>query len=466
MIIVTEPLEKRPDGWQDHAMVVSPSRRLLGLRLADGVTRGNMRACLSMAFASTMVISFLPAAQPYILSGVLGVPAYDQGKAVGLLGVAAEIAMIASLAWYGALADRYGRRPIAVAGFVLCALGTALFPFADSTAVLVALRVVFALGVAALNGMLSTVAADYVRDGSRGRSYGFVGLFSGLGAMVAVLALVRLPQILESGGTAPVTAARLSFLAIAAAVLAVGALMWFTLSRTRVAPAAERVPLARLIAEGVALARDPGIALSYAAAFVARADLAVVAGFMSLWVTEHALAEGGLSGAEALARAGAVVGVAQTVAMLGAPLVGWLGDRMRRQDVVILAQALAAVAYLSTLLVADPLGSGMMVVAVLIGLGEIAVITTAGPLLAQQAPAAVRGSAYGVQTLCGAVGILVVSGLGGHLYDAWRPAAPFVVAGVAGLLVVAFGLLVRRRVTPLGEPPAPRQAPALRPAPP
>ncbi|GIH97480.1 MFS transporter [Planobispora siamensis] len=447
-------------------MVVSPSRRLIGLRLADGVTRGNMRACLFMAFASTMVISFLPAAQPYILSGVLGVPAHDQGKVVGLLGVAAEITMIASLAWYGALADRYGRRPIAVAGFALCALGTALFPFADSTAVLVALRVVFALGVAALNGMLSTIAADYVRDGSRGRSYGLVGLFSGLGAMVAVLALVRLPQILESGGTAPVTAARLSFLAVAAAVLAAGALMWFTLSKARAAPAAARVPLARLIAEGVALARDPGVALSYAAAFVARADLAVVAGFLSLWVSEHALAEGALSGAEALARAGAVVGIAQTVAMLGAPLVGWLGDRMRRQDVVILAQALAAVAYLSTLLVADPLGSGMMVVAVLIGLGEIAVITTAGPLLAQQAPAAVRGSAYGVQTLCGALGILVVSGLGGYLYDAWRPAAPFVVAGVAGLLVVAFGLLVRRRVTPLAELPAPPQAPAVRPAPP
>ncbi|MBG0828312.1 MFS transporter [Planomonospora sp. ID67723] len=432
-------------------MAASPPRRVLGLDLADGIGRGNMWACLSMAFAATAVISFLPAAQPYILSGVLGVAKGDQGKIVGLLGVAAEIAMIASLAWYGALADRYGRRPVVLAGFVLCALGAALFPFAGNTTVLVALRVVFALGVAALSGMLSTVAIDYVRDSSRGRSYGLIGLFSGLGAMVAVLALVRLPKILEDGGTAPVTAARLSFLIIAAVVLAVGVLMWFTLSKRRVSAAAERVRLVRLVREGLALARDPGVALSYAAGFVARADLAVVAGFMSLWVADHARTEGGLSGAEALARAGAVVGIAQTTAMLAAPLFGWLGDRMRRQDVVILAQALAAAAYLSTLLVSDPLGSGMMVTAVLVGLGEIAVITTAGPLLAQQAPASVRGSAYGVQTLCGAVGILTVSGLGGYLYDAWRPAAPFVVAGVAGLLVVAFGLAVRHRVAPLSE---------------
>ncbi|MDP9860754.1 MULTISPECIES: MFS transporter [Streptosporangium] len=432
-------------------MAASSPRRVLGLQLADGIGRGNMWACLSMSFVATMVISFLPAAQPYILGGVLGVAEGDQGKAVGLLGVAAEIAMIASLAWYGALADRFGRRPVVVAGFALCALGAALFPFAGNTTVLVALRVVFALGVAALSGMLSTVAVDYVRDGSRGKAYGLVGLFSGLGAMVAVLALVRLPKIFEDRGMAPVDAARVSFLIVAAAVLAVAGLMWFTLSTVRVGAAAERVPLARLVREGVALARDPGVALSYAAAFVARADLAVVAGFMSLWVIDYATGERGMSAAEALARGGAVVGIAQTVAMVAAPLFGWLGDRMRRQDVLILAQAVAAVSYLSTLLISDPLGSGMMLVAVLVGLGEIAAITTAGPLLAQQAPAAVRGSAYGVQTLCGAVGILVVSGLGGLLYDTWRPAAPFVISGLSGLLVVAFGLMVRRRVRPLPE---------------
>ncbi|WP_433253132.1 MFS transporter [Streptosporangium sp. CA-135522] len=432
-------------------MAASSSRRVLGLHLADGIGRGNMWACLSMSFVATMVISFLPAAQPYILGGVLGVAKTDQGKVVGLLGVAAEIAMIASLAWYGALADRFGRRPIVVAGFVLCALGAALFPFAGDTTVLVALRVVFALGVAALSGMMSTVAIDYVRDGSRGKSYGLVGLFSGLGAMVAVLGLVRLPKILEDGGTAPVTAARISFLIIAAVVLAVAALMWFTLSGTGVGATAEQVPLIRLVREGVALARDPGVALSYAAAFVARADLAVVAGFLSLWVIDYATGERGMPAAEALARGGAVVGVAQTVAVVAAPLFGWLGDRMRRQDVLILAQVVAALSYLSMLLIDDPLGSGMMLAAVFVGLGEIAAITTAGPLLAQQAPAAVRGSAYGVQTLCGAVGILVVSALGGLLYDAWRPAAPFVLSGVFGLLVAVFGLVVRRRVTPLPE---------------
>ncbi|MEU1732996.1 MFS transporter [Streptosporangium sp. NPDC020145] len=435
-------------------MAALPPRRFAGLHLSDGISPGNLVASMIMAFAATMIITFLPAAQPLLLLGVLDGQGADQGRVVALLAAAAEIAMILSLPWYGALADRFGRRPVVVTGFALCGLSTLLFPYAGNVTALVALRVVFALGVAALNGMLATVAIDYVRDRSRGKSYGLIGLFSGLGAMVAVLGLVRLPAIIErnlggdGGRAATVDAARYSFLIVAVIVLAVAALMWVTISRIRVDAASARIPLVRLVREGFALARDPGVALSYAASFVARADLSIVAAFLPLWVVVHGVREGGLSPVEAVARGGAVVGAAQTVATLGAPLFGWLGDRLRRQDAVLVAQALAAVAYLSTLLVDDPLGSGMMAVAALIGLGEIAAIVSAGPLLAQQVPPAVRASAYGVQTLCGAVGILVISTVGGTLFSSWRPAAPFAVAGVAGLLVVAFGLVVRRRVVP------------------
>ncbi|MFC6081752.1 MFS transporter [Sphaerisporangium aureirubrum] len=432
-------------------MAADRTRRVLGAQLADGITKGNMWALLSMATAGTAVISFLPSTQPHILTTILGVPESAQGRVVGLLGFAAELAMILSLAWYGALADRFGRRIVVVAGLALCAIGVALFPFAGNTAVLVALRVVFGLGVAAVTAMLSTVAIDYVRTRSRGKSYGLVGVFGGLGAVVAVLLLARLPQIMESRGLAPVEATRLSFLLIAAGIVVLAGLLWLTLAKAGAAPAAEHPPLTRLVREGVVLARDPGVALSYAASFVARADLAIVVGFMTLWITDFAVAQRGMSSAEALARAGSVVAISQTVALVCAPLFGWLGDRMPRQNLVILAQVVAAAAYLSTLLVSDPLGPGMMVVAVLIGVGEIAGITTAGPLLAQQVPAAVRGSAFGVHTLCGAAGIMIVSGLGGVLYDAWRPAGPFVLSGVAGLLVAAFGLAVRSRVRPRAD---------------
>ncbi|RJL33540.1 MFS transporter [Bailinhaonella thermotolerans] len=443
-------------------MVAPRTPRVLGLRLADGIGKGNMWALLTLAFFSTLAITFLPATQAYILTTVLGVPREQHGTIVGSLGVAAEIAMLVSLLWYGALADRIGRRPIVLAGFTLLALGALLFPWAGNTWVLHALRVVFAFGVAALNTMLSTIAVDYVRDRWRGRSYGITGLFGGVGAIVATMVVVKLPRMFEAQGMEPVTAARVAFAIVGVGIALVGVILWFSLSPKRISETAARTPLTSLIAAGVRQGRDPGVALAYAASFVARADLAVVAGFLSLWVINHGTHAGGLSGAEALARAGAVVGIAYSMGLIASPVFGWLGDRMKRQNVVILAQLVSAGAYLSTLFISDPLGSGMFVVAVLVGIGEIAAITTIGPLLAQQVPADVRGTAYGVQTLCGAAGILIVSGLGGWLYDVWRPAAPFILVGLMGLAVACFGLVVRRRVVPSPLPPAEDEAAAVR----
>lgn len=439
---------------------------MLGLEASSGISKTNLWACMGLGLLGTAVITFLPAGQPYVLSEVLRLSGDELGRATGYLQVAAEAGLILSLAWYGALADRIGRRPVAIAGLLLCALGAALYPFAGNVVVLVALRIVFALGIAALNVTMSAITADYVLDRARGKAYGWLGLFSGIGAVVAVLVLVRLPNMLEKGGMEAATAARVGFLIVAALVLLGALALRGTLAPGLAAPAAQGPGMMRLIGEGVRLARDPGVALSYAASFVARADLALVASFLSLWIVDYARAVRGMSATEALAKSGAIVGIAYLVIVVGAPLFGWLGDRMRRQDVVILAQALAAVAYLSTLLVSDPLGPGMMLVAALIGLGEIGVITTAGPLLAQQVPARLRGSSFGVQTLCGAIGIFVISGIGGWLYDLWRPAAPFALSGVCGLLVVLLGLAVRRRVTPHPEaaetvaPPIPLRRPA------
>ncbi|MFI6924535.1 MFS transporter [Nonomuraea spiralis] len=421
---------------------------MLGLDASTGISRTNLWACMGLGLLGTAAITFLPAAQPYLLTDALGLSGDELGRTTGYLQVAAEVALILSLVWYGALADRVGRRPVAVAGLLLCAVGAALYPFAGNVAVLVVLRVVFALGIAALNVTMSAITADYVRDHARGKAYGWLGLFSGIGAVIAVLVLVRLPNMLENGGMAPATAAKVGFLVVAGLVLLGALALRGTLAPGLAAPVEQRVGLTRLVGEGVRLARDPGVALSYAASFVARADLALVASFLSLWIVDYAKAVRGMSATEALAKSGAIVGIAYMVIVVGAPLFGWLGDRMRRQDVVILAQALAAAAYLSTLLVSDPLGPGMMLVAAAVGLGEVGVITTAGPLLAQQVPARFRGASFGVQTLCGAIGIFVVSGVGGWLYDLWRPAAPFALAGACGLLVALFGLVVRNRVTP------------------
>lgn len=43
--------------------------RALGVTVAPGFTRTNLIACWFLGMTATMVITFLPTAQPYILSG-------------------------------------------------------------------------------------------------------------------------------------------------------------------------------------------------------------------------------------------------------------------------------------------------------------------------------------------------------------------------------------------------------------
>jgi MFS family permease len=62
-------------------------------------------------------------------------------------------------------------------------------------------------------------------------------------------------------------------------------------------------------------------------------------------------------------------------------------------------------------------------------------------LLAQEAPAKIRGSVFGLQSLCGGLGILALSAGGGRLFDSLGPHAPFVAVAIANgvVLLVAIG---------------------------
>jgi MFS family permease len=67
-------------------------------------------------------------------------------------------------------------------------------------------------------------------------------------------------------------------------------------------------------------------------------------------------------------------------------------------------------------------------------------------LIAKQAPRRTRGSIIGTFALSGGIGIMVAFALGGLLFDAWRPAGPFIVFGVLAAVAFGYGLSVRSRI--------------------
>ena len=91
----------------------------------------------------------------------------------------------------------------------------------------------------------------------------------------------------------------------------------------------------------------------------------------------------------------------------------------------------------------DPLARESIPLFILLGVGQISAFFGATTLISQEAPKLSRGAVVGAFNTCGAIGILVAGGLGGRLFDAIAPAAPFVLIGILNACVMLFAIVVR-----------------------
>ena len=320
---------------------------------------------------------------------------------------------------------------------------------------------------------------------------GFVGLASGLGALIAgarisftatlmaVFGVLRLPPAL-SGPDGSITEGLTStFYILVIAELGVSIIATYFLTMPERPPRTLkplRAELARL-GRGLQLARtDATVALACASSFSSRASAIAVSQLIPTFVAAWYLRTGRCHLAPedtiktgcrpAFALASSITGTIQLVALLAAPFVGFGGSRRpQRVPAYLLYSALAGlvgfVAF-SALPDGDPRQLGVAVPAsVLIGLSEIA-STVLGLSLcgtarhelvngtieaSDDAEREVGGAIAGVYSLSGAIGILFVSKLGGALTESrWR-GAPFALVGATDLVlaVVAIAVVWRAR---------------------
>lgn len=421
--------------------------RFLGLQAQPDIRRLHINHWLLASFAAIMLASFLPQMQAYMFGEFLQIPEERHGRVAGMLSFWHEIVIIGAMALVGPLSDQWGRRPIITGGFLLMALGIALHPQARTVGELLVYRCIFAVGVAAVAVIIVTLLADYIRDESRGKAAGYQGIMNGFGAMVAVFLLMRLPAVFQRGGADAIEAGSNAYYIAAAIAAVTGVLMGLGLKPGRPAAAvAARQSFLELARAGYGAARDPRIALAYGASFIARGNLAIVGTFLALWGANYGTTALGLVRSEALAKAGMLVGIAQSVALLGAPVFGIMADRMDRVRALAIALLCSGIGYGSTFFVENPFGGAMIFCAIFIGLGEVGCIITSGVLISQLSPEHNRGAIIGTFNLSGAVGILVASVLGGWLFDHWREPGPFVVFGLLALaMMVASVLLLRAK---------------------
>ncbi|KAI9817787.1 MAG: hypothetical protein M1827_000906 [Pycnora praestabilis] len=390
------------------------------------------------------------------------------------------------------------------------------------------------------------------------RMAGYVGMFTGCGALVALGIFLPLPDRFQAAGISPGQAVADSYYVVGSVAFLVSILCFFGLRnlkgeerkgwRSLVNGRHEEldglhedstIPYWKLFLESTSLGfRDVNIGLGYLGGFVARASSVGISLFIPLYVNAYFISSGLCTAdpsgdTEEMKRqcrrayllAAELTGVSQLIALLFAPFFGYISDRYRRFNVPLLVAAgFGIIGYLSFASLESPEPSGdhgnpaIFFIVALLGLSQIgAIVCSLGQLgrgvlgqeggynlptqlqdqessSGQQEPLNIsrpsdchessplriahtpsetttllpsatetkasetrslnhlKGSIAGVYSLAGGAGILLLTKLGGFLFDDVSHGAPFYMLSIfnAILLVIGIGCgiseeLVKRR---------------------
>ena len=425
--------------------------RFLGIDLSEGVKPRHVLAYLMIALISSGYAGAMSVLQPGLLQ-VMGIDFAKQGQITGQLSALQEVVLILALGPIGAIADRFGRKPVYVFGLLATGLGFALYPFAQSLGQLAAFRLIVAIGGAAMIGMMVTVIADYTRNSTRGHANGLQGFVATLGAFIPPV-LAGLPAYYVAQGAGELAAQQFTF-GIAASMGVAGALIaviGLSPSAGRIAKGV-KVKFADILSDGAKAAKEPGVALSYGAAFISRGDLAVTGAFIFLWLVQVGMTMD-MTPSEAMGKLAAPrVFVVVGGAMIGAILMGLLADKFRKVTAVAIAAGLASFAYIAMGFVKDPSAPWVFGLLAVMGVAEISAFVSSQALVGQRARPDRRGAVIGFFGVAGAVGILIATMGGGILFDKVKPSAPFLLFGLLNLVVFIWALVLRAKEKNQPEP--------------
>jgi MFS family permease len=380
-------------------------------------------------------------------------------------------------------------------------------------------------------------------DAGTSQLAGLVGMFTGVGALLALAVFLPLPAYFQSRNATPAHSVQYSFYIVAAIAFIVAIGIFFGLrnlpgedgksfsalfrsstskldteanTNGSVSPPSYVDLLLTSLRLGVT---DSTISLAYMGGFVARASSVAISLFIPLFVNAYFVRSGLCTSnphnlpdikqecERAYKLAAALSGIAETAALICAPIFGWLGGKVGKGKAewpLLGASAVGIIGYVLFGFLKSPDafhgqddgGQWAMLAVVLIGISQIGAIVcslsllgrgvnqgsstknnrpgTSGTLRASETTgneadpllpssdaskegvaqdrSQLKGSIAGIYSLSGGAGILLLTKLGGALFDSWTPGAPFFIMAifnamllVAVLLVSGGSALLRRR---------------------
>lgn len=381
------------------------------------------------------------------------------------------------------------------------------------------------------------------KDAGTSQLAGLVGFFTGAGALLALVVFLPLPAQFQEGGQTQAKSVQTSYYIVASIAFCVAVFIFVGLRNlpseasksfsalfqppynettqvdadgrlhTTLSPAPSYLKLAT---ESVRLGfSDPAIGLGYLGGFVARASSVGISLFVPLFVNAYFVRNGLCTSnpddltdirencERAYKLAAALSGIAETAALICAPLFGVVAGQAARNNSewpLILATVVGIAGYISFGLLKNPDafhnhdGQWAFISVILVGISQIGSIVCSlgllgrginrqaeveqevtsdsvdptsqvdqdttvpaegaevAPLLPSTAHKAaetsldrsrLKGSIAGVYSLTGGAGILLLTKLGGALFDSWHPGAPFFLMAIFNAVLLIAILFVR-----------------------
>lgn len=381
-----------------------------------------------MDISSEMIHALLPV---YMVA-VLGTSTLAVGVIEGIAEATASITKVFS----GALSDWLGKRKfLAALGYGIAALTKPVFPLASSLDWLVAARFVDRIGKGVRGAPRDALVADIAPPELRGTSFGLRQSLDTIGAFVGPLLAIGLMWLTADHFQT------VFWIAVIPAFLSVGLILVAVKEPERSREIRHvRMPLRR---------DELGRLSANYWWVVAIATVFTLARFSEAFLILRAQSIG-LS----LALTPIVLVIMSLVYSLSAYPIGILSDRMDRVTILILGLLLLILADLVL-----AFASSIPVVALGAALWGLHMGFTQGllsTLIAETAPAELRGTAFGMFNLVTGVALLAASIIAGALWDAAGPQGTFL-AGAAFALLTVLGLLpVRSRLVRPAIPEADR----------
>lgn len=371
-----------------------------------------------MDISSEMIHALLPI---YMVT-VLGTSVLAVGLIEGVAEATASIVKVFS----GTLSDRLGKRKLLAAlGYGLGALTKPVFPLAGTLDWLIGARFVDRVGKGIRGAPRDALVADVTPPELRGAAYGLRQTLDVIGAFLGPLLAIGLMWLTANHFQT------VFWIAVIPAFLAVGVLLAFVREPERPASSRPRAPLSRgaMLRLGAGYWWVVGVGVVFTLARFSEAFLILRAG------------ETGLSPMWA-----PMVLVLMGFAFsLSAYPAGALSDRVNR--ITVLAVGMACLIAADLALAFMPGLSGLALGVVLWGIHMGFTQGVLGALIADSAPAELRGTAFGVFHLLTGLALLLASVIAGALWDAWGHQATFLSGAVfAALTLLGLAVLQRQRI--------------------